>query len=1372
MTITPQSISSQQQAVQQVIEQQRQDLQRSKTEAEQLAKQYTPSAAQLRGAQGGIQSMPTRQAQSQVRQQVQQYSQDVGTAQNQYELAIAQNVPEEAQAFYKQQAVEQAISSIKDLASSEKSKVDSARQDVQDIQQALNTAQGNQRQDYYKQLDFAKNRLARESAALDVYTSAMNKSPEELLKSYYSGEVEGLAQYRRAEVQSGFEAPKPLTATQIAQQIAQQYPKASAGQVLDTLRASGLITTPAGSIPEKIVTVSDIAQQISKQYPTLQAGEVLDILRAQGVIESPKMPKPQLQITKTDQGLSFNLPDRPLPAGMFPPEPSAPPALASRENKAVTAAKFLFNPLWPQQILLDKLGINKGSEYLTSTIGSFAEEFASQTSNIATKLKVPKTITYPTSPIYSERFTPEGKLQNVQIFKAGNITINNPLNPKNIGTAASVGAIAGLLSVVPEAAVAGLFSLSGASKIQRGEYGSGALDIAFGAALPIAASKTTQFFRAPLIETRSVLGMGAEDALAFKKSGGTLSPGYENVITTRARQTYNKAGNFFGYKGELLKPLSASSPASESVLASIKSPEEAAEFVFELESRTGAPMENLLSFKPAQKVISPGQYGAFGAGIENEGLRIMDIKRTLPSGATVDVTESYINRLKDVKKSILDKISQASKVEGSPATSLSKELASIKQQGENANSAKLIQQYIEGKLSTSQVKVALETNDVRAIQLRNTIDNLASRSLPGEFTSQQATGYLSVPITERLPMTAGVSKEKLPFGLKRIKPLDLSPTYSREISFQKNKNLAKSVFETYSITPEGKLVKQKGFLLKYEPLGLGSTESKFLRISPTSKAGLRKAELLTIRPSELSQPEKTALAQYRKSIGIKSMPEGSRISKSQIFTLKPVEYITKGGKSKPVTFNIPFKGEGGIFPFKVRTTGFGGPRQATVEEIEAGFKLLERPTQIGGKSKPSQTIIVEDIVGKSPDILSSKRTLKFKGPLTISSEELQFTRAKVQAGKGSIFTGEIPKAPKGPVKPYKPMKIPPAPKVPEGKPIPKISKVINNIQVTQEVTTPGEGLSRMVGGKGLQTLSSQELANEFGARVVGARATLNPPLIMPAVPLKALSIPNIKVISPVTSVGERVSLGFISAINPSLRFARAQPQIDTIQTKQYIQTQPVELLQTMKPIQILQTQPVELSLTKEYLQTEIRPVEIMQLKQVQVQEQVQTPRLVPGQVVIPRIQVPETPIRPPRPTKITIEPKGKVKYGLKIAPSKKAEQGYTIQVKSRKKFGAPLAVSVPKEEAFALGARAVIRSSSATFKIIPTGRAVKSLGIRPTAIQRAVIRPGKKAGEFVQKERLRIISSQEVQQISLVGAAVRRGVPRGSRKKNKSMWGF
>jgi len=114
---------------------------------------------------------------------------------------------------------------------------------------------------------------------------------------------------------------------------------------------------------------------------------------------------------------------------------------------------------------------------------------------------------------------------------------------------------------------------------------------------------------------------------------------------------------------------------------------------------------------------------------------------------------------------------------------------------------------------------------------------------------------------------------------------------------------------------------------------------------------------------------------------------------------------------------------------------------------------------------------------------------------------------------------------------------------------------------------------------------------------------------------------------------------------------------------------------------------------------------------------------------------------------------------------KKIPAGYEILIKKRGKFKkVPIrypGISLPKEEAFALGAKATIGAAAATFKLVPSKKPVARLGIRVMPQVYGLFRPGKKKGEIVQKQRLRIITSGEKKEISYVGIAARKGKPRG-----------
>jgi hypothetical protein len=100
--------------------------------------------------------------------------------------------------------------------------------------------------------------------------------------------------------------------------------------------------------------------------------------------------------------------------------------------------------------------------------------------------------------------------------------------------------------------------------------------------------------------------------------------------------------------------------------------------------------------------------------------------------------------------------------------------------------------------------------------------------------------------------------------------------------------------------------------------------------------------------------------------------------------------------------------------------------------------------------------------------------------------------------------------------------------------------------------------------------------------------------------------------------------------------------------------------------------------------------------------------------------------------------------------------GYDVQIKRRGRF-TPLGISTTKEEATALGIREVLGGSSATFRLAPTEKAATTRGLKLDPRLLGLFRPGKKAGEQVQKKTMRILSFGEKESISQKGIESRRG---------------
>jgi hypothetical protein len=158
---------------------------------------------------------------------------------------------------------------------------------------------------------------------------------------------------------------------------------------------------------------------------------------------------------------------------------------------------------------------------------------------------------------------------------------------------------------------------------------------------------------------------------------------------------------------------------------------------------------------------------------------------------------------------------------------------------------------------------------------------------------------------------------------------------------------------------------------------------------------------------------------------------------------------------------------------------------------------------------------------------------------------------------------------------------------------------------------------------------------------------------------------------------------------------------------------------------------------KQKMQTKLRPKIKSRLR-----PRIRKPRIKIPKIRIPKINFPQT---------LKSSKKGK----------KDTTRGFDVQIKKRGKFEA-LGVSLIKEEAMTLGAQRVLGGAAATYQISESGREAESLGLRINPNIQALFRQGKKSGQFVQKERLRIISAGEKREISKVGAEAR---ARGSTTK-------
>jgi len=119
----------------------------------------------------------------------------------------------------------------------------------------------------------------------------------------------------------------------------------------------------------------------------------------------------------------------------------------------------------------------------------------------------------------------------------------------------------------------------------------------------------------------------------------------------------------------------------------------------------------------------------------------------------------------------------------------------------------------------------------------------------------------------------------------------------------------------------------------------------------------------------------------------------------------------------------------------------------------------------------------------------------------------------------------------------------------------------------------------------------------------------------------------------------------------------------------------------------------------------------------------------------------------------------------------KVIRGYEVLVRRRRKFRVESPFPLPKEEALAFGAKRALTSAAATFRLRPTERPAKTMGIAAAPelgkYFRAPLPTGKLVAPltFVQKERQRITTFGEKRDISFKGIGVKRQAGALTRQK-------
>ena len=297
---------------------------------------------------------------------------------------------------------------------------------------------------------------------------------------------------------------------------------------------------------------------------------------------------------------------------------------------------------------------------------------------------------------------------------------------------------------------------------------------------------------------------------------------------------------------------------------------------------------------------------------------------------------------------------------------------------------------------------------------------------------------------------------------------------------------------------------------------------------------------------------------------------------------------------------------------------------------------------------------------------------------------------------------------------------------------------------TTKITPPptellGKGLPYMVGGLGLKEVIGAGV--KLPARIID-QIELAPEKIreMDLAPTKVGEVSWISEVPRMgLGVGVGVGLGIESALElkPALKLESTTMMFQPLEIKPVVKMAP-RVVQVPKVTQV------------------VRVAQVPRLKMAQVLE------LVPAVSVTPSVAVRQRQRQRPKPKIKPISFRIPLKRVRRFPPKKKAlpKKGYGIEIKRR---GVWERVKIPYAFATEEGAKAVmmeklLKGAIASGRLVKSFKPVRRTLKRPTASQKIMFRPGKEKGVIVQKKLLRITSPGEVREISLVGAAARRGV--------------
>jgi hypothetical protein len=197
-----------------IIQQQRQQFEQAQQVAQQAQTRTTITPAMARS----FQNIPQRLQMGQQYKQAKEYGGQVSQAQTQFETQVAQVAPEYATPQYKEQAIQEAKAGLSP-------RIETIKQEIIARQARIAKTDGSlseTRRDRYEIIALQKE--------LGVYENALN-SPDQLLKDYYSGNLQARAKYERQKEQASGRAD-------IVAREAKREWKASGGQQLKNVTVS------------------------------------------------------------------------------------------------------------------------------------------------------------------------------------------------------------------------------------------------------------------------------------------------------------------------------------------------------------------------------------------------------------------------------------------------------------------------------------------------------------------------------------------------------------------------------------------------------------------------------------------------------------------------------------------------------------------------------------------------------------------------------------------------------------------------------------------------------------------------------------------------------------------------------------------------------------------------------------------------------------------------------------------------------------------------------------------------------------------------------------------------------------------------------